>query len=154
MPDWYGETALLKTCRAGHLDVVQWLLTTAKADAGVKTKKGITPLHWLCSFQAADVMEIARMLKNAGADPNAVAVGTHEDSVELDFWFFKGPPLMRAVASGNTVAMRALLDIGAKLTVPLQNGSENLIVFAARRLRGNILSMLLEKAPEYPVPGR
>jgi len=37
--DWCGETALLKTCRAGHLDVVQWLLTTAKADAGVKTKK-------------------------------------------------------------------------------------------------------------------
>jgi ankyrin repeat protein len=149
--DSYGETALLKACRAGHSDIVRWLVQEAGAKASISTRKRITPLHWLNSFNSVDVVDVAKLLKAAGGNPNADAVNNNEDMVENAFYFFKGPPLMRVVASGNIAAVKALLDIGANPTISGQDTTENPIIFAARRLRVDILKVLLEKAPNYAI---
>ena len=48
--DGHGETALLKSCRAGHVDIVEWLVKEGGASAGIGTTKNVTPLHWINSF--------------------------------------------------------------------------------------------------------
>ncbi|KAI9839769.1 MAG: hypothetical protein M1837_002008 [Sclerophora amabilis] len=143
--DQYGETALLKACRAGHNKLVHWLVRSGKARASIASKKGITPLHWLTSFDDSEIFEIAFLLKNAGADPNQIAVDSNEDQVEQNYFFFKGPPILRAVASGQEIAVKALLDLGADPKLRSAT-KENALILAARRLRLNILKMLVEKA--------
>ncbi|PVF98802.1 ankyrin [Serendipita vermifera] len=152
--DFYGETALLRACRAGHPDVVRWLITMGKAKANLSTTKNINPLHWIGSFDTRDIPEIVRLLKSAGANPNEVAVDNEIDDVEWTYFFFKGPPLMRVVASGNVTAVRALLDIGADPTIPKKGFEENPIIFAARRLRLDVLGLLLERVPNYSLWSR
>jgi hypothetical protein len=143
--DSFGETALLKACRAGNTEVVKWLTQTGKAKANIGTRKGITPLHWLNSFGGDVVDSIAQLLKRAGGGANAIAVENAEDWVESRFYFFKGPPLMRVVASGNLAAVNALLRIGADPMQCLDGSTENPIIFAARRLRLNVLKALLHE---------
>ncbi|KAI9786476.1 MAG: hypothetical protein M1839_006936 [Geoglossum umbratile] len=146
--DRYGETALFKASRAGHSHIVKWLLTHGKAKADLATKKGVNPLHWLNSFSPNEVGEIATMLKRAGADPNAVAV-PNEDHVESAFYHFKGPPLIRVVASGNCPAVAALLGIGADPRIKAREGSA--IALAARRLRLDVLKLLLQRIGDSQV---
>lgn len=149
--DPFGETALLRTFRAGHFELAKWLLTTARADPRVASKLKITPLHWLHVFSGEECSTLAQLMVRSGADPNAVAVDNGTSSIEASFQFFKGPPLIRAVAAGNEDAVSALLANGADPTVPIYSGGEDAIVFATRRLRASILSMLLLKASNYPV---
>lgn len=148
--DMNGETALLRACRGGHYDLAFWLLKTLKASAAQKTQLAVTPLHWIHAFTGPRALKLAKLLKKNGGDPNAIAING-SNKPEAQFWFFKGPPLIRAVAAGNEDAVRALLEIGADPTVPIKAGSENAIQFAARRLRAAILAMLLAKVPDYPV---
>jgi Ankyrin repeats (many copies) len=149
--DGNGETALLRACRAGHYDIAFWLLKTMKADPTISTKLGITPLHWIHVFSADEALSLAKFLRKRGANPNAIAVKNGNCTVEAEYWFFKGPPLIRAVASGNEAAVCALLAIGADPLVPIQPNDENSVVFAARRLRAPILKLLLKEVPDYPV---
>jgi hypothetical protein len=149
--NWNGETALLRACRAGHYDIACWLLKTVKADPTIATKLGVTPLHWIHVFSADEALNLARLLRKSGANPNAIAVSNGSCNVEAEYWFFKGPPLIRAVAAGNEAAVCGLLAIGADPLVPIRPGDEDSVTFAARRLRAPILKMLLKEVPDYPV---
>ncbi|KAI9764155.1 MAG: hypothetical protein M1840_008637 [Geoglossum simile] len=102
-------------------------------------------------FSANQALNLARLLRKHGANPNAVAVNSGNCNVEAEYWFFKGPPLIRAVASGNKAAVCGLLAIGANPLVPIRSGDEDSLIFAARRLRAPILELLLKKVPKYPV---
>lgn len=141
--DVHGETALLKACRAGHLRVVRYLIIEAGAMANIGSSKNVTPLHWLGSFSEEQVAEMARLLFSAYGDPNAVMEEDFGGS-EGEFWFFKGAPLMRVVASGYLPAVNALLSIGADPLIPrIGVPEETPLVFAVRRARVDILKALV-----------
>lgn len=141
--DWNGETALLKACRAGHQDVVEWLVTKGGALADIGSNKNVTPLHWLDSFPKSQVRKVAKLLHAARGDPDAVMTEEFGGS-EGEFWFFKGPPLMRVVASGNLEAVEALLEIGADPRVPrIAGNGENPFIFAMRRARLDIIGAMV-----------
>ncbi|ORY19435.1 hypothetical protein BCR34DRAFT_659639 [Clohesyomyces aquaticus] len=138
-----GETALLTACRAGHVDVVQWLIA-AGANASITTHNNVSPFHWINSFPKTEVMGIAKLLKFAKGDPNAVMKETWEGA-ESGFWFFRGPPLMRVVASGNLEGVEALLALGADPLITRVASIENPLIFALRRGRLNIVKALVKK---------
>ncbi|KAH7139580.1 hypothetical protein B0J11DRAFT_501722 [Dendryphion nanum] len=144
--DWNGETALLKACRAGHQDVVEWLVTKGGALADIGSNKNVTPLHWLDSFPKSQARKFAKLLYAAKGDPNAVMTEEFGGS-EGEFWFFKGPPLMRVVASGNLEAVEALLEIGADPRVQRMTGNgedgEYPFLFAVRRARLDIIKAMV-----------
>lgn len=141
--DWHGETALLKACRAGHLDVVRWLVNEAGALANVGSKKNVTPLHWLNSFPKDQIREITMLLHSAKGDPNAVMTEEFGGS-EGEFWFFKGPPLMRVVAFGNLEAVQGLLEVGADPLITRIESKEHPFTFAVRRARLDILKAIVQ----------
>jgi ankyrin repeat protein len=143
--DLNGETALLKAARAGHVEIVEWLIHTAGARADISTKTGVTPLHWIGSFPKHEIKRLTRLLHGARGNPDAVMIEDF-DAIEGNYWFFRGPPLMRVVASGNLEAVEALLGVGANPRVSRDNTRENPIIFAARRLRLDIFKALLQKA--------
>jgi ankyrin repeat protein len=141
--DVHGETALLKASRAGHLRIVRYLIMEAGAMANIGSLKNVTPLHWLGSFPKEHVAEVARLLFSAYGDPNAVMQEEFGGS-EGEFWFFKGTPLMRVVASGNLPAVNALLNIGANPLIPrIGVPEETPLVFAVGRARVDILKALV-----------
>ncbi|KAF5635720.1 hypothetical protein F52700_5031 [Fusarium sp. NRRL 52700] len=88
------------------------------------------------------VEEVARLVFSAHGDPNAVMDEDFGGS-EGECWFFKSTPLMRVVASGNLLAVNALLNIGADPLIPrIGKPEETLLLFAVRRARVNVLKAL------------
>lgn len=145
--DVHGETALLKACRAGHVHIVRYLIMEAGAMANIGSSKNVTPLHWLNSFSKEHVAEIAKLLFSAYGDPDAIMDEDFGGS-EGEFWFFKGTPLMRVVASGNLPAVNALLSIGANPLIPRAGvPGETPLVFAVRRARVDVLKALVGSVP-------
>ena len=51
-----GWTPLHSACWRGHLDVVQYLLTSHDANLEATTNAGKTPLHWACWNGHLDVV--------------------------------------------------------------------------------------------------
>lgn len=142
--DHHGETALLKACRAGHVVLVEWLVNKGRASAQIGSKKNVTPLHWLNSFPHERVRDLAALLASAGGRPNVV-MKEEFGGAEGQYWFFKGPPLMRVVASNNLPAVEALLAIGADPLVERIHNGETPLIFAARRCMVDILKALVGK---------
>jgi ankyrin repeat protein len=148
--DHNGETALLKACRAGHYHVVEWLVKEAGALASIASRNGVTPLHWLDSFPASSVGNVTNLLCSAGADVNAIIPDTlpNPDGSEGRYWFFRGPPLMRVVATGNVEAVKALLRHGANPLTRRTGDFEmpiSSLQFAVKRARVDVLKVMVDK---------
>jgi ankyrin repeat protein len=110
-----GQTALLLACRAGNTPVSRFLImegaSTSKGDV-----KRVTPLHWLSSFEGDDKALMANMLAEKEVDPNAWAVGGHDNSTR------PGTPLHWAVEQNDIVVAQLLVQIGSD---PLCRSSED-----------------------------
>jgi ankyrin repeat protein len=108
-----GQTALMHAAENGHFDVASVLLN-AGANASAKdtavptfseVAHGHQPLHY--AMRSKNVA-IAKMLLDAGADPNAL-------SSHLE------PPLNVAIQQGNLEAVKLLLARGAKLDLHVKD---------------------------------
>ncbi|KAG7130740.1 Fibroblast growth factor receptor 2 like protein [Verticillium longisporum] len=111
-----GDFPLLAACRLGRTTIAKSLLDAQKG-AGLADNFGVTPLHWLFRFPAAEMFDIAFGLCEKGADLHAVAASllpTQYDtqvneSTELPSW----TPLHWAIWSNNLAAVETLLTLGA-----------------------------------------
>ncbi|CRK48984.1 hypothetical protein BN1723_008304 [Verticillium longisporum] len=111
-----GDFPLLAACRLGRTTIAKSLLDAQKG-AGLADNFGVTPLHWLFRFPAAEMFDIAFGLCEKGADLHAVAASllpTQYDtqvneSTELPSW----TPLHLAIWSNNLAAVETLLTLGA-----------------------------------------
>jgi len=108
----HETTALYMACVAGHWRTAK-LLCEAGADASIASEgMGLTCLHWLSNFPTEHIDEIAGLLANRGAQPNAIQF---EDGYRDHFPFVWrcGTPLHYTVQASNREAAAALLRIGA-----------------------------------------
>ncbi|PNH35722.1 hypothetical protein BJF96_g1169 [Verticillium dahliae] len=111
-----GDFPLLTACRLGRTTIAKSLLDAQKS-AGLADNFGVTPLHWLFRFPAAEMFDIAFALCEKGADLHAVAASllpTQYDtqvneSTEPPSW----TPLHWAIWSNSLAAVETLLTLGA-----------------------------------------
>lgn len=111
-----GDTALHLAAAAYRPELARALLARG-ADVRAKNRRGAEPLHYAADGHAASrgwdparQAEVITTLIEAGADPNAIdASGV--------------APLHRAVRTGCSAAVRALLAGGADAAKPNKNGS-------------------------------
>ena len=109
-----NESVLLKACRSGHAKIALYLLENG-ADPTLANDEGVTPLHFLSSFEEEDIPQITDSLILAGADREA---RTHQaerymECIDSTYGTVDGTPLVWAVAADNETATQALIDIGA-----------------------------------------
>ncbi|RSL55346.1 hypothetical protein CEP54_009405 [Fusarium duplospermum] len=110
----WSESPLLYASRGGHRDVVFHLLGCG-ADPSVASEEGITPLHFLSSFDDQDIPEVFQRLLQAGATLEARSKSAHLYRQGLDSTYgdVDGTPLTWAVAANNKVATETLIAAGA-----------------------------------------
>ncbi|KAJ5480512.1 hypothetical protein N7530_006021 [Penicillium desertorum] len=106
-----GETALLQACRAGHFNVVELLLRHG-ADAALASQNGETALHFIISFEDADVHRAADLLIDHGAMPCFFSVVPFNCSSTVAHGLH-GTPLDYAVLMRNETAAQILVSKGA-----------------------------------------
>ena len=115
-----GETALLCACRAGHARVVHVLLSLG-ADASISTARKESPLHWLVSFEAEDIVAIVEALLKAGADLRLqttmrISYSVFRAGIEVDYQQ-PGSPLAWAVHHDRADIVKYLLDHGRDVSL-------------------------------------
>jgi 26S proteasome non-ATPase regulatory subunit 10 len=127
-------------CKAGDLAKVKALLARDPALLQSKTEEGKTPLHMATGWGQA---EIVTYLLGLGADVNAVnnnggnpihVAGSQNQPECARILIAHGArinarqgktgatPLMIAVMKGNYEVAKALVELGADVTIPMQNG--------------------------------
>ncbi|XP_045200251.2 ankyrin repeat and SOCS box protein 13-like [Mercenaria mercenaria] len=103
--DMYGRTALHIAVKNAAIEGVELLLRYG-AEVNNVDEKGITPLNSVCGdkeVSASDLVEIVRLLLEAGADPNC------KD-------FMEGrTALQRAMITGNVEVVQMLIAAGARV---------------------------------------
>ncbi|SPJ70409.1 uncharacterized protein FTOL_00137 [Fusarium torulosum] len=113
-----GETPVLIAARLGRRSVLESILNHTSCDkaAELTDERGITALHWLCSFADEDIEAVASTLASKGTDLNSPAcaisstqygVKVHEESL-LTY-----TPLHWAVVQNRVAAVDALIKLGA-----------------------------------------
>lgn len=131
-------------------------------DAGtnVRPERGIPPLL-LISWDKSDAVELARVLLNAGADPNAaepekglplplaLVKGTPLAALALPVVLASGQdvsrwPLMFAASAGKPDALALLLDYGAEIAA-VDNLGVDALFYAVRAGRGDNAALLLRR---------
>jgi ankyrin repeat protein len=108
-----GETPLLCACRAGQTEVVHLLLARG-ADVSIVTPSKESPIHWLLSFDDADIEIVGASLLASGADirlrtTKLLAYSRFPSGIELDHQQ-PGTPLSWAVHHDRPVIVKFLLD--------------------------------------------
>jgi ankyrin repeat protein len=91
-------TPLARASKAGHLGVVQYLLS-AHASLTISTAQGYLPIH-LASDNKPDGAKIVQELLTRGSDPNACSIS-------------RGTPLHNAANRGSVATVECLLAHGA-----------------------------------------
>ncbi|ENI00904.1 hypothetical protein COCC4DRAFT_53436 [Bipolaris maydis ATCC 48331] len=109
-----NESALLKSCRSGFAEIALLLLEKG-ADPTLANDEGVTPLHFLSSFDEEYIPKITDALIKAGADREARSYQgwRYRRCIDSTYGIVEGTPLTWAVATGNETATQALMDIGA-----------------------------------------
>jgi ankyrin repeat protein len=108
-----GESPLLCACRAGQTEVVRLLLERG-ADASIATPSKESPLHWLISFDDADIEIMGGTLVASGADirlrtTKSIAYSRFPSGIDVDHQQ-PGTPLNWAVHHDRPAIVKFLLD--------------------------------------------
>lgn len=108
-----GETPLLCACRAGQTETVRLLLERG-ADVSIATPSKESPLHWLVSFDDADIEDVAGTLIARGADVRLrttknIAYSRFPSGIDVDHQA-PGTPLSWAVHHDRPAIVRFLLS--------------------------------------------
>jgi ankyrin repeat protein len=144
-----GDTALILACRSGHASIVRTLLDEG-ADASICNDIGENGLHWLSSFDEADICEISWALFQRGSALEKPAQVDKSVISSIAAAYFHclvpGTPLHRAVNARNITAVSALLNLGAASTAEYCRHTP--LCQAAKLRRPDILRLLLRYTPE------
>lgn len=112
----FGETPIVVACRCGHADILTFLLALG-ADPSIGTDHGVHPLHFLSTFNDSDIPQVATTLVEHGAalEPHSGAGRNYRQGIDGRFGVEEGTPLLWAVITGNIVAIKILLKLGADI---------------------------------------
>jgi len=149
-----GETPLIGACRSGHIGIVR-LLLDGGASAALLDDGGRGPLHYLSSFDTEDIPHIASRMVAAGASLEAWCWRSSDldrGGAGLDnrYGHAGGTPLLWAVQADCREAVKALLDLGARVFPQRPDRPKGRhyspVHWAARMHQSEILDMLLSTA--------
>ncbi|HYE85602.1 MAG TPA: ankyrin repeat domain-containing protein [Vicinamibacterales bacterium] len=133
-----GMTALHWAALNGDAELASMLLY-AGANVGAKTRiGGYTPLHLAAQVGAANV--IAPLVAAGAAVSATTATGT--------------TPLMQAAHSGNTDAVRMLIENGADPNVTETANGQSALMFAAAADRVDVVKLLLSRGADIKATSR
>ncbi|KAI1047143.1 hypothetical protein LB505_010111 [Fusarium chuoi] len=112
------ETPLLLAARLGRKRILETILhhPSCGVAAQIADERGITPLHWLCSFEDEDHETIARLLVSKGAELNSPAstISRTEYGIIVDGGgILAHTPLHWAITQKRLSAVDVLLKLGA-----------------------------------------
>ncbi|KAF4434886.1 serine threonine kinase [Fusarium acutatum] len=115
------ETPLLVAARLGRKRVLETILQhpSCGSAAQIADERGITPLHWLCSFEDEDHETIAKLLVSKGAELNSPActISRTQYGIRVDEdGILAQTPLHWAVTQKSLTAVDVLLKLGADPT--------------------------------------
>ncbi|KAI1846540.1 hypothetical protein JX266_007437 [Neoarthrinium moseri] len=110
----FGETPLLMASRSGHTKMVLYLLRKG-ADPRIASDEGVTPLHFLSSFEDEDMSIVAESLvhHNASLEARSTRAHTYHTVTDSCYGLTNGTPLTWAVAANNLMATKTLIRLGA-----------------------------------------
>ncbi|QGI63787.1 hypothetical protein CEK26_007738 [Fusarium fujikuroi] len=115
------ETPLLLAARLGRKLVLETILQhpSCGVAAQMADERGITPLHWLCSFEDEDHEAIAKLLVSKGAELNSPAstISRTQYGISVDGdGILAHTPLHWAITQKRLTAVDVLLKLGADPT--------------------------------------
>ncbi|KAF4502136.1 serine threonine kinase [Fusarium agapanthi] len=115
------ETPLLVAARLGRKRILETMLQNPSCGiaAQIADERGITPLHWLCSFEDEDHETIAKLLVSKGAELNSPAcvISRTQYGIRVDYdGILSHTPLHWAIAQKRLTAVDVLLKLGADPT--------------------------------------
>ncbi|KAG4271775.1 serine/threonine protein kinase [Fusarium proliferatum] len=115
------ETPLLLAARLGRKRVLETILQHPSCGiaAQMADERGITPLHWLCSFEDEDHETIAKLLISKGAELNSPAstISRTQYGISVDGdGILAHTPLHWAITQKRLTAVDVLLKLGADPT--------------------------------------
>ena|ERR1719217_255604 len=112
-----GDTALMRACRNGRYKAVKALIK-GKADATIPDAQGKTVMH--VAAEAKDAGRTLQALLPAGLDPNPL----HSDGMR---------PIHRAILSGDTDAVKTLLNAEVPADIPTEEvKEEDVLIFPSK----------------------
>ncbi|KAJ4248783.1 hypothetical protein NW762_012621 [Fusarium torreyae] len=122
-----GETPLLTAARLGRKNVLKTILEHRNCNkiADIADEKGVTALHWLCSFEDEDHEAVSTLLVAKGADPNSPACSilfSHYRVKLADDDLLISTPLHWAVVQRRLSAVDALIKLGADPNFAMEAG--------------------------------
>ncbi len=137
-----GPTStFLNAAESCSYDVLEKLLSSSAKPT--TSDDGVSPIHFLSSWEVAKANDLGFRLIKAGADVNTVANPGNTVG---------GTPLMWAVYGGHFEHSKILIQLGAEPMVSTDNGEDSLS-FAARLHSAMDLRLLLENTRPAQVRG-
>ncbi|RYO93293.1 hypothetical protein DL764_008012 [Monosporascus ibericus] len=152
-----GDPPLLSAARVGHFDMLRMLINLG-ADAGISSTLFENPLHFLTRMNSDNVIQAARLLVDAGADPTTEATG-YSGNTYLDFrGRGRSCPMLRAVFSNNVNALDVLISLtkrsrgvaAAHQVVPLST-QRSLLAWAPCHMARNALFFAIREGRDDAV---
>ncbi|KAH7303882.1 hypothetical protein BKA65DRAFT_416369 [Rhexocercosporidium sp. MPI-PUGE-AT-0058] len=164
MSSGMGTSLLMNACRKGDCRIARLLI---EHGASMRDEdSGMTPLHYLARFRDEDMIPLAELLKERGADLEArcdLQTRYTFGQTDLADTILNATPLLCAVRHGNLAAVSALIAVGADAfsgskkyekyagTLPAEQKGRTYspVHYAARLHVSEILEALLPEDKEY-----
>ncbi|KAF5622108.1 CAMK DCAMKL kinase [Fusarium tjaetaba] len=155
---------LMQACQKGDYRIAKVLI---EHDAPLRDEtSGLTPLHFLAHFGDGDILPLARLLTDKGADLEArcsLATLCTVGQLDLKDTLTDATPLLCAVAQSSITAVSVLVSLGADPfngaekyepytgTMPAQKRGRTYspVHYAARLHMSDVLEVLLPEGKEY-----
>ncbi|KAK3315758.1 ankyrin repeat-containing domain protein [Apodospora peruviana] len=135
----HGETPLMTAVNAGHIPIVEVLLSQGADVNASRASDRWTPLHFAtahCHKKGADLL-LSQLLINRGA---AVNTGNDEGL----------PPLFFAIIKERAPMVRFLVSVGADINARDRSG-QSMLCLAVKYASENMVRLLLELGAKFDV---